>query len=323
MHLSRRRLTVLPAAPAARAIDRLPSFPTVAAEFAVLIGCLVLLGWTFDVAVLKSLVPGLVAMNPATALAFILAGASLWMLDRTKENPRAHLFGLGAGAIVAVVGLVKLINILTGWDLGIDQLLFHDSLRAVGGQVANRMAPNTATAFLFIGLALVCLYLEPRLDQRISQAFSLVAIIIASLAVIGYIYGVPALSGLSSYIHMALNTALVFVMLSLGLLLARSDRGIMAVFTSTGPGGAMARAQLPIAILVPIVLGWFRLKGQELRLYNTDAGVSLAAVYSIYVSVLLIWVGARALDRLDAERRRAERAEAEVASLEQQIEDMT
>ena len=46
----------------------------------ILIGGLVLAGWTFDVAVLKSLIPGLTAMNPGgTALAFLLAGVSLWV----------------------------------------------------------------------------------------------------------------------------------------------------------------------------------------------------------------------------------------------------
>ena len=46
----------------------------------ILIGGLVLAGWAFDVAVLKSLIPGLTAMNPGgTALAFLLAGVSLWV----------------------------------------------------------------------------------------------------------------------------------------------------------------------------------------------------------------------------------------------------
>jgi hypothetical protein len=169
------------------------------------------------------------------------------------------------------------------------------------------MAPNTALAFLLLGLALLALYGETRIDLRVSQALALGATIISSLAVIGYIYGVSSLTGVSSYIHMALNTAVAFVVLSLGVLCARARLGIMAVLTSDGPGGALARAQLPVAILTPIVFGWLRLKGQELRLYNTDAGVSLTAVYSMYLSATLIWVGARSLDRLDVARRAAER----------------
>ncbi len=52
-----------------------------------LIGGLVLVGWQLDVAPLKSVLPGRVAMNPLTALAFLLAAGSLWLLQ--FEIPRS------------------------------------------------------------------------------------------------------------------------------------------------------------------------------------------------------------------------------------------
>ncbi|GAC1640586.1 MAG: hypothetical protein NVS4B2_30080 [Chloroflexota bacterium] len=296
-----------------------PAFPRTAGAFVMIVGCLVLAGWLLDRGIPKSLVPGLVAMNPATALTFIVAGISLWQLEATQRNRRAQRLGTVLAWFVTLVGLIKLFGIVTGWDLGIDQVLFHDQLAPAGSRLVNRMAPNTATAFLLMGLVLVSLFLEPRYDLRISQSFALGATVVSSLAFVGYIYGVPSLSGISSYIHMALNTALAFVVLSAGVLFARSRTGIVAVVTSDGPGGALARAQLPAAIVISIVLGWLRLKGQELRLYNTNAGVSIAAVYSMYLSALLIWLGARALDRLDTERRRVEIERAQLHSDRQEL----
>lgn len=289
-----------------RPIPSLTAYPRLASAFATLIGCLVIVGWAFDIGTLRTVLPGLVAMNPATAVSFIAGGLSLWLFDTGLADRRSRRLGTVLALAVVLIGLTKLIGIVTGWDLGLDQLLFHDKLVVAGTRLPNRMAPNTAVAFLSIGLALTFLYSEPHVDERIAQFFSLAATVVASLAFVGYVYGVPSLSGISSYIHMALNTAVTFVVLSIGVLFARAHTGIVAVITSDAPGGAMARSQLPIAIVVPVVLGWFRLKGQELRLYHTDAGVTIGAVYGIYLSVTLIWFGARAINRLDAGRKQAE-----------------
>ena len=49
-----------------------------AASWAVmLMGMLILLGWQFDLELLKRVHPGLVAMNPVTAVCFLMAGLSL------------------------------------------------------------------------------------------------------------------------------------------------------------------------------------------------------------------------------------------------------
>ena len=290
----------------ARCLPPLTALARWASAVAAGVGLLVLVGWASGLDLLTRVLPGLVAMNPSTALSFVAAGLSLWLVGAGPAVRRARHVGLALGLLVALVGLAKLVEILTGWGPGLDQVLFHDQLVARGTGLPNRMAPNTALAFLVIGLALAGLHLEPVVDQRIAQLCALVATVIAALAAIGYVYGVPALSGVSSYIHMALNTALTFVVLSVGVLFARTDRGLVAVITSAGPGGALARAQLPIAILVPIILGWLRLKGQQLGLYNTEVGLTIAVVYGIYLSVVLIWLGARALERLDVARQHAE-----------------
>jgi signal transduction histidine kinase len=80
----------------------------------------------------------------------------------------------------------------------------------------------------------------------------------------------------------------------------------MAVVTSRNVGGVVARRLLPAAILVPLVLGWFRLRGQQVGLYGTELGVSLFTVANMFVVAALVWWSARLLYRIDGERKLAE-----------------
>ncbi len=73
------------------------SFSRVAGAAVILMGGLVLLGWLFDIEILKSVIPGMIAMNPgATAVAFMLAGVSLW-IQSAPANRRLRAVAMACG----------------------------------------------------------------------------------------------------------------------------------------------------------------------------------------------------------------------------------
>jgi PAS domain S-box-containing protein len=289
--------------------------PRAAAAAAALAGGLALAGWILDQDALQSLVPGLVAMNPATAITFILAGASLALLEAETAGPRRRRTGQACAAAVALVGLIQLGGCVLGRDPGLDQLLFRAELGD------NRMAPNTAMNFLLVGLALLLLDAETRRGRRPAQGLALLAAAGAFTGLIGYAYGVTALYGVASYIPMALNTALAFTVLAVGVLAARPDRGLMRLITSDRLGGQLARRLLPAAVGVPAILGWLGLAGEAAGLYDRSVGVALFTVASAAVLTLVVLLTTAALDRADAERRQAEAALREAAANVQDLYD--
>lgn len=267
-------------------------------------GCLVLAGWLLDSPVLKSLIPGLVAMNPITAAAFVLAALSLWW---SAAEP-GGLLGPGwrcraafaAAALVALIGALTLFGYLTGTNLGADQLLFRSKL------AGNRIAPNTALDFLLAGTALMLLDVETRGGLLPAQFLALSTAAVSLLVLTGYAYGAHTLYGVASYIPMALNTALAFALLSAGILAARLDRGITAVIVGDNVGSAVARRLLPAVVVVPFLLGMATVAGQGGRLYDAPFGVALLVVLSITTLTALIWWHASALRRVDLARGAAE-----------------
>src|SRR4051812_17022097 len=91
----------------------LSAFARLASRVAVIVPLLVLLGWVTDQPALKRIVPTLVAMNPMTAVSFLLCGMALWIIMMTPT----HRLGGGTGGVAimlsltaVIVGVIKLVS---------------------------------------------------------------------------------------------------------------------------------------------------------------------------------------------------------------------
>jgi len=284
---------------------RLETLPQSAAVLVILIGVLVVGGWVLDIQMLKTVFPGLISMMPNTAIGLILAGFSLLLQARSEPVPSKRLLAAQAFAlIVTAIGMATLAEHIFNLDLGLDQLLFRENAQAPGVFFPFRMAPASALNFILLGIALLTLDVPAGRSRRWpAQYFTMAAAVLALLAFVGLFYGIEMHFWFVPYISIALHTVLAFCLLCLGVLLARPHRGVMAVFTSKNLGGVVARRMLPAAILVPLLIGWFRLQGQ--RRYGLGFGAALSAtIVAIIFTILVVWA-ARTLDRRGAERERA------------------
>ena len=109
--------------------------------FVIAVGLLVLVGWTFDISVLKNVVGSFVAMNPGSALGLIFMGLALWQMRAPSEKIQVTRVPTFAGfclTVVMLIAIIRLAGYWLGWDYGIDSMFFRTKL------AGNRMAPNTA-----------------------------------------------------------------------------------------------------------------------------------------------------------------------------------
>lgn len=287
---------------------RFTQYAQAAGAAAVVVGTLVLLGWLLDVSLLKSVLPSKVAMKPITAVCFVLTGASLLLLGIAPSAPRVasatrKRAAFVCSGLVAGIGLATLCEYLFGVNLGIDDLLFRSSLRAANDP--GRMAVTTAVSFVLLGGALLAVDEGHRLGRLCSELSALVALLLGMGAMIGYLYGVEWLYHLLPFTPMALHTAFLFAMLGLGVLFSRPERGLTAIITSERGGGVMARRILPVAVLLPIALGWLQLKAEHAGLYGDRFGLALLVTSSITLLGFWVWVAARSLNVSDARREQA------------------
>ena len=262
------------------------------------VGGLTLAGWLLDIDFLTDTRAGMLVMKPNAALGFVLLGASLWLLvppsaSRSVPSPWRQRAALLSSTLVILLAVGSLVTNLLGLPVGIENLLFREKLAASGQAYAGRMSSQTACSFLLLGLAIVLHQVHRRAAHSTAELLALGAALIGFVALLGYLYSVPAFYYESAYTSMGLHSALLFVGFGMALLLLRTDSALLATLMSPHGGGILFRRMLPVVILLPVVMGWLRLSGQRAGWYGTEVGAALLVATTVLLFSAVLWVSAR------------------------------
>ena len=279
-----------------RFIARAKKFSIAAGIFIMVVGALVLAGWLLDITKFKS-IHGDITMKANTAILLVLSGLSLCLLHLDPEKKALRIAAEVCAAVVAILGLLTLSEHVMGWNLGIDQLLFEEAHGALATTSPGRMGPPASSCFTLTGIALLLLY--ARRAIRLTQVVSIFVCLWALLAIIGFVYQAEQLYEIAHYTGIALPTSVGLFVLGLGLLAARIDSGITSVIGRAHAGGLMARRLLLAVVVVPFLLGWVSVLGQQLGYYDVGFGTALLVLSIIIVFTIAIWRSTRKLTEVE------------------------
>lgn len=301
---------------ATRNIQLRGTLPMATAIVAFGIALLALIGWSYGVESLKTFNhPARIAMNPMSAVGFMLLAASLLPQVRRPVTPSLRLMARLFAAGAMLIGSLKILS-YAGLNTLIDSAIYYHQTHD------NLMAPNTALTFIFLGAALMLM--DVKIGRvRLTPILTLLAMGIALLALIGYAYNVSALYRFRNSIAMALNSSINFFLLTLGLIAARPEYPPLSTVLSDSVGGLISRRLLPAAVLVPVCVGFVALGIARSDVLGTELAVLLFTLTTIAVFVALTgWIAGR-LHNLDLDNRnvlqRLQRAEAVYHSLVQTL----
>ncbi len=172
-----------------RSAQRFIAYSRLAGGLVICISLTAILGWILSIRILQSLVSiSHSMMNPVTAIGLILSAVALVLLaPRPPLRANRHRLALGCAVIVILIGVSKLASYALPFS--IDYLLFP------GTTVGNPIAPNTAAAFVAVGLALLAMDYRTRRGHRPAVPLALLTTAIALLALTGYLHDVSTLYG--------------------------------------------------------------------------------------------------------------------------------
>lgn len=282
-----------------------------AASLPILLGSAGLAGWALRNPYLTSIEPALVPINPLTAICMILAGAAMLLLYRNPDAAQARHAARSVAIFILAAGAIRLLGFYSPLDIPMDRILFRDRLQDVPFG-PNHMAPNTASAFLLLGGALLAAINRNTLGRSVSQGLGIALAAYAFSGLLGYLFHFVSLYRVAAHIPMAVPTILGFLTASGAALCLDPQSGPMALLFSRSTGGFMARRLLPVVILVPTGAAWLRLQSQPGGYLDVITYITQLTLANAIIASAAVYFASK---RLDGEDRKRERAEEEIRRL--------
>jgi PAS domain S-box-containing protein len=171
------------------------------------------------------------------------------------------------------------------------------------------MGTPASTSFLLAGLALLIYSFPSRRRITSAQGLAIAVCLIGLLGSIGFLYGAQQLYVIARVTGIAWPTAVSLLLLGLGLVCVRPDEGVMRVVTADDAGGRIMRWLLLPIVGVPLLIGYLRLVGERLGVYDAAMGTALVMLVFIIVFLFVVYHGAGDLSRREAAQRSVEQAQ--------------
>ncbi|HEX5421977.1 MAG TPA: HAMP domain-containing sensor histidine kinase [Candidatus Acidoferrales bacterium] len=266
----------------------------VAATYAIVGGTVTLLGWALDVQRMTDWRNDNISMFPNTAVCVVTGGVVLlclfWLDGSRIRVSLARLLAMG----IAVVGLLTLVEHLIDIDFSIDTVLFQRSWGQHAATSPMRMGPPASTSFLVLGLGLL-LATYGESARRRANDLALAVLAIASLSLIGYWFGANELFGVALYTGISWQTSTMLAALSIGTMAATPRHGIIAALGRNDAGGTMLRRLIVPIVGIPLLLGWYRVEGQQEGIFDLAFGTAVRTLAEIVLFVSLLWWTAKGI----------------------------
>ena len=170
-------------------------------------------------------------MKPNMALAFVLAGVSLWLLQNEPVGRPNRFVAQVCAFIVLLIGVATLSESSVGADFGIDRILDLGNVAIISPTFPRRISSLNTINLIFLGLALLLLAAKNLRPEWLPQVPAIAAVVTPAVALMGQVHKMPALYTIGSSTEMAWITAVTVIVLSCGIICTRPEGGLTTLVT--------------------------------------------------------------------------------------------
>lgn len=280
------------------------------------LGLAVLAGWQFDILILRAILPGLISMQPPTAIAFVLLGSVLAFPDAPRP------YRIAASCLALAMGAMTLFAFVMRTPLFLDTLMYSNEVlqQLPHPRHPGRMSEGAALSLTVLAALLATHRIGPKaMPARLQFWLAIAPLLIGAISLMAYLLGVKSARGVIGYTDLALHTAAGVCLLSVATLALRPEVAWLKVIgEGRATGRMMRRILIPIVVLPP-ALSLLTLKASQIGLITPELRLALVTLGTMIGLTVLALMSSRRMSEaeasLEAESARAQASEARLATL--------
>lgn len=158
-------------------------------------GLAVIIGWLYDIPVIKSISPNWISMKFITAISFVLSGFILYFITQVKtENLAAKQIVLSVAALSILMIMVTFIaGLIFGIHTGLEGMFVYDIDQLINVSTPGRPSIPAIICFILTAVSAILVLLEVNKLKFLLKTTGIIIALIALTAVAGYVFNIPPL----------------------------------------------------------------------------------------------------------------------------------
>lgn len=248
-------------------------------------GLLNLLGWKYDIEILKRPIQDFDATNPLTAILFLMFGISMVLVHLNKISKK---IGVIIGALIIIISVFHAMDIILQTGVNIDKIIFSDNLESDLSDYnnSNRMAFNIALSFVLLGTIFLLSAGNTR-KKKIANELSLVIILIGAISLLLSAFRFEKVLELQAIIPMGAYSACLLILCALAIIVSNYNVGFMKIILAKNSGGRFARIYIPISFMGPLLMGYAGIVLTRETFLNIESSFAIIIVLATIIYFLV------------------------------------
>jgi len=234
----------------------------------VVVASVSLIGWMTGIVSLTRIIPDASAMNPVTALCFMVLGFGIFLRVRNVS------VSVIAGTLLIVVGCIRILGVAGVIPFDVDLVFFADSILTY--DVPARMSEYTALSFILLGGVLVSAKFVLLEKLHLTDTLASIVSLLSLLAISGFLFDALNLLILPIFFSAAIHTALLFFFSSTLLFALSRKEGTLRL----GGWAVVSSVLFSLVVLTVVVTGFVEQSlSQEVRLrFSNEVDIATKAI---------------------------------------------